>query len=101
MASLVRLDAGRVQRWTSAACLFLVLVFAAFEAVHVHSGSGVVPESNTPCLICISAHANSPVIVVSFVAVLFAIEIVPFSYEVHGNSTASRLELFSRPPPSL
>ena len=101
VAILVRFDARRLQRWTSVLCLFLVLTVAAFEAVHVHAGTGVVRESNTPCLVCISAQTNAPAVVISFVVILLTLEIVPFSYEFHGQSTTSRLELFSRPPPSL
>lgn len=97
----VRFDARRLQRWTGVLCLFLVLSVAAFEALHVHTGTGVVRESNTPCLVCISAQTNAPAVVVSFVVILLAIEIVPFSYEFHGQGTASPLDLFSRPPPSL
>jgi hypothetical protein len=100
-AFLARFDARRLQRWTSAVCLVLVLTVAAFEVVHIHSGAGVVRESNNPCLVCISAQTNVPVVVLSFVAVLLAIAIIPLSNEVHGTRTASRLELFSRPPPSL
>ena len=101
VAVLVRFDARRLQRWTSVLCLFLVLSVAAFEAVHVHAGAGVVRESNSPCLVCISAQTNAPAVVVSFVAILLAIEIIPFSDEVRVQGTTSRLELFSRPPPSL
>src|SRR5437588_272781 len=101
VTALIRFDARRLQRWTSAACLILVLTVAAFEAVHVHSGTHLVRESNHPCLVCISAQTNTPSVVVRFVAVLLAIAIVSFCYEVHVQATVSRLELFSRPPPSL
>ncbi|HEY6968531.1 MAG TPA: hypothetical protein VJA94_04975 [Candidatus Angelobacter sp.] len=79
----------------------LVLVFAAVEAVHVHSYQTLSRHSGTSCLICISTHANVPTVNVDSLPVSFAVAamVVPYAVEVKG--IASRLELFIRPPPSV
>ena len=81
-------------------CLVLVLLFAAVEAVHVHSDLALSRHSGTSCLICISAHANVPTVTVDSLAVSFAVAAMVVPYAVEAKGIASRLELFIRPPPS-
>ncbi|HEV3317537.1 MAG TPA: hypothetical protein VG488_11225 [Candidatus Angelobacter sp.] len=90
--------AGALRRWIAWTCLLLVLVFSGLEATHAHSS--LQRSSDTPCMICVSARAQAPAVVVDALPVLLAIAIVALPYEVQGNSLASRLELFIRPPPS-
>ena len=99
MINANQFDTGRLGRWISAACLLLVLVFAGMEAVHAHSA--LIEDSGTPCLICISAHANAPAIVVTSLPVVFAVEFLMLPHEVEEQSITTRLELFTRPPPLL
>jgi hypothetical protein len=91
--------ANRLQRWATVSCLLLLLVFTGVEAVHVHSNSDISRHSATPCLICISAHSNAPASAARPLPVLMAVAVVIIPYEVEATSIASRLELFTRPPP--
>ena len=67
--------------------------------MHVHAAPGIAADSSASCLICISVHANAATVTVSFVEVLFAVEIIAVSPETDGEDIGLRLELFSRPPP--
>jgi hypothetical protein len=95
VANARQFGAGQPQRWIAALCLVVILVFTGVEAVHVDH------DSNTPCLICISAHANAPAVIVHVLPVLLAVEILPILYEIDGQSIASQMRLFSRPPPTV
>jgi len=89
----------RWQRCITVSCLLLVLVFAAVEAVHVHSNAEISRHSGTPCLVCISAHSNAPALIAHHLPVLVAVVAVLVPYEVEATGFDSRLELFTRPPP--
>jgi hypothetical protein len=88
-----------VQRQIAVCCLFLVLIFAAVEAVHVHPGGDVSRHSGNACLICISAHSKAPALTARPLPVLVAVASITIPYETESKGIASRLELFTRPPP--
>jgi DNA topoisomerase VI subunit B len=90
---------SRLQRWGSGFCLLLLLVFTAAEAVHVHSNTALSGHSRTPCLICISTHSNAPALTARPLPVLVAVASIAIPYETEAKGIASRLELFTRPPP--
>src|SRR5215813_9151887 len=87
-------------RWISGFCLALVLIFTAVESVHVHSDRALSRDSSTPCLICISAHANVPTVAAHPLPVSFVVAATVVPYEAQIRGITSRLELFTRPPPA-
>lgn len=87
----------RFQRGITVFCLLLVVLFTAVEAVHTHSD--IARHSGAPCLICISAHSNAPALTAHFLPVLVAVASIIVPYEFEAKGIASRLELFTRPPP--
>ena|SRR5215469_11876349 len=90
--------ATNFQRWMTVFCLLLVVVLTCAEAVHSHRDSAI-SRDGTHCLLCFSLHANAPVASSHPLPVQFAVTILAVTYEVQAKGIASRLELFTRPPP--
>lgn len=88
------------QRWMTVFCLLLVVVLTSAEAVHMHPDS-VISRDGSRCLLCFSLHANAPIATAHPLPVQFAVTILAVTYEVQAKGIASRLELFTRPPPSV
>jgi len=82
------------------ACILIALLFAGLEATHVHAtaSSGNVGR---PCAICISAHANAPVVASQSLSVVLTVAILAVAYEVDVKGVPADLTLFIRPPPSI
>jgi len=87
------------QRWMTALCLLLVVVLTSAEAIHVHP-DGAISRDGTRCLLCVSLHAKAPVASARPLPVQFTVTDLAVTYEVQAKGIASRLELFTRPPPS-
>jgi hypothetical protein len=83
--------------WVALACIVLTLAVTGVEAVHSHSTSG----TSSQCAICITVHANAPVIVVHALPVLHAVETVSLPNRTKRKITGVELELFTRPPPAV
>jgi hypothetical protein len=88
---------SRWQRCIALGCLFLVLAFAGVEATHAHSDA--MARSSSPCAVCISVHANSPLVITHDLPVLFSVEAVTLPFRATGHAVAAELTLFIRPPP--
>lgn len=86
------------QRSMALGCLFLVLAFAGLEATHAHSDAQMA-RSSSPCAVCISVHANSPLVMTHDLPVLFSVEAVTLPFRATGHAVAAELTLFIRPPP--
>jgi hypothetical protein len=86
-------------QWVAVACVLIALLFAGLEATHVH-GAARSGNASGPCAICISAHANAPIVTVTTVPVTLTVEIVAIPYEIEAKSITNLLEIFIRPPPS-
>ena len=87
------------QRWMTFVCLLLVVVLTSAEAVHIHPDSAI-SRDGTRCLLCFSLHASARVASTHPMPVQFAVTMLSVTYEVQAQGIASRLELFTRPPPS-
>lgn len=87
-------------RWVAVACVLIALLFAGLEATHVHAtaSSGNVGR---PCAICISAHANAPVVASQCLSVAVTVAILAVSYDVDVKGVPAELTLFIRPPPAV
>lgn len=93
-------DKTAFQRWMTLFCLLLVVVLTSAEAVHMHSDS-VISRDGSRCLLCFSLHANAPLASAHPLPVQFAVTLLAVTYQVEAKGIASRLELFTRPPPSV
>ena len=80
-------------------CIVLALFVAGLEATHSHSDSAVARNSS-PCVICLSVHANAPTVTVYLLQVFHSVEAFTVPYETQGKSAISELSLFIRPPPA-
>jgi hypothetical protein len=94
-----QLGSSRLWRWTALTCILLVILMTGVESVHAHSG---VPNGRTSssCAICISVHANAPVVVYHPLPTLAAVEMVAIPFQTEGKGTSTELSLFIRPPPA-
>ena len=79
-------------------CIVLALFVAGLEATHSHSAAAVARNSS-PCVICLSVHANAPTVTVYLLLVFHSVEAFTVPYETQGKSAISELSLFIRPPP--
>ena len=95
-----QLETGRVMRWMALSAVLLVLLMTGLETTHAHSDA-TASRNSSPCAICITAHANAPVVTVHFLPELYAVETVAVAYAPEGKSSAPELQLFIRPPPSV
>lgn len=80
-------------------CIVLVLFVAGLEATHSHSDAAVARNSS-PCVICLSVHANAPTVTVYLLLIFHSVEAFTVPYETQGKSAISELSLFIRPPPA-
>src|SRR5689334_10130975 len=92
-----QLELGKL-RFVALSCILLALVMTGLEATHTHSDAAI-SRNSTPCVLCLSAHANAPALTVHVLPVFHAVEAVAVSYESEGKSVVSELRLFIRPPP--
>ncbi|HEV7550870.1 MAG TPA: hypothetical protein VGP65_04270 [Candidatus Angelobacter sp.] len=84
-------------RLVALVCIVLALFMAGLEATHSHSDAAV--ARNSPCVICLSTHANAPTVTVYLLLVYHTVEAFTVPYETEGKSAISELSLFIRPPP--
>jgi len=91
--------ANTFQRWMTVVCLLLVVVLTSAEAIHIHPDAAI-SRDGSRCLLCFSLHANAPVASAQPLPVRLGVTMFSFTYEVQATGIASRLELFTRPPPS-
>ena len=89
-----------LQAWLALSCILLVLVFFALEATHVHSAAASSGGSRTPCVICISAHANAPVLTFDSLLALLTLAMVAVPYCAGGKGITRVSKIFIRPPPA-
>jgi len=91
-------EADLLRRRIAWICLLMVLVFSGLEATHAHSD--LAGASSTPCVICVSAHAQAPSSTVQLLPIQVTVEVLITPFAVQGSSLANLLEIFTRPPPS-
>jgi hypothetical protein len=89
-----------VRRWAAQACILLVLLMAAVEAIHAHPEASRA-RASSPCAICISVHANAPVVAFHRLPTLSAVETVAIPFQAQGTGIVKEISLFIRPPPAL
>ena len=93
-----QLATGKLIRLVALVCVVLVLFMAGLEATHSHSDVAVARNSS-PCVICLTTHANAPTVTIYLLLVFHAVEAFTVPYETEGKSAISELSLFIRPPP--
>jgi len=93
-----QLDTGKLMRVVALLCIALALFMGVLEATHSHA-DGAVARNSSPCVICLSVHANAPTVTVYLLQVFHAVEALTVPYESQGKSAVSELSLFIRPPP--
>ncbi|MGZ4877785.1 MAG: hypothetical protein ACXVIO_06275 [Candidatus Angelobacter sp.] len=94
-----QLETGKLIRLVALICIVLALFMAGLEAAHSHSDAAVARNSS-PCVICLSVHANAPTVTVYLLLVFHSVEAFTVPYETEGKSAISELSLFIRPPPA-
>ena len=92
-------ESRKMMRLIAMVCIVLALFVAGLEATHSHSDSAVARNSS-PCVICLSVHANAPTVTVYLLLVFHSVEAFTVPYETQGKSAISELSLFIRPPPA-
>ena len=90
-------EARKLMRLIALVCIVLALFVAGLEATHSHSDAAVARNSS-PCVICLSVHANAPTVTVYLLLVFHSVEAFTVPYETQGKSAISELSLFIRPP---
>ena len=98
-AGTSQFESRKLMRLIAMVCIVLALFVAGLEATHSHSDSAVARNSS-PCVICLSVHANAPTVTVYLLLVFHSVEAFTVPYEIQGKSTISDLSLFIRPPPA-
>jgi len=91
-------ESRKLMRLIALVCIVLALFVAGLEATHSHSEAAVARNSS-PCVICLSVHANAPTVTVYLLLVFHSVEAFTVPYETQGKSAISELSLFIRPPP--
>ena len=91
-------ESRKLMRLIALVCIVLALFVAGLEATHSHSEAAVARNSS-PCVICLSVHANAPTVTVYLLLVFHSVEAFTVPYETQGKSAISDLSLFIRPPP--
>ena len=94
-----QLESRKLMRLIAMVCIVLALFVAGLEATHSHSEAAVARNSS-PCVICLSVHANAPTVTVYLLLVFHSVEAFTVPYETQGKSAISELSLFIRPPPA-
>jgi hypothetical protein len=97
-AGTSQFESRKLTRLIAMVCIVLALFVAGLEATHSHSDSAVARNSS-PCVICLSVHANAPTVTVYLLLVFHSVEAFTVPYETQGKSAISELSLFIRPPP--
>ena len=92
-------ETRKLMRLLAMVCIVLALFVAGLEATHSHSDAAVARDSS-PCVICLSVHANAPTVTVYLLLVFHSVEAFTLPYETQGKSAISELSLFIRPPPA-
>ena len=98
-AGTSQFETRKLMRLIAMVCIVLALFVAGLEATHSHSDSAVARNSS-PCVICLSVHANAPTVTVYLLRVFHSVEAFTVPYETQGKSAISELSLFIRPPPA-
>ena len=94
-----QVESRKVMRFIALLCIVLALFVAGLEATHSHSDAAVA-QNSSPCVICLSVHANAPTVTVYLLLVFHSVEAFTVPYETKGKSAISELSLFIRPPPA-
>jgi hypothetical protein len=97
-AGTSQFESRKLMRLIAMVCIVLALFVAGLEATHSHSDAAVARNSS-PCVICLSVHANAPTVTVYLLLVFHSVEAFTVPYETQGKSAISELSLFIRPPP--
>ncbi|HET9164467.1 MAG TPA: hypothetical protein VFP11_00620 [Candidatus Angelobacter sp.] len=98
-AGTSQFESRKLMRLIALVCIVLALFVAGLEATHNHSEAAVARNSS-PCVICLSVHANAPTVTVYLLLVFHSVEAFTVLYETQGKSAISELSLFIRPPPA-
>src|ERR1051325_3618160 len=91
-------ESRKLVRVIALLCIVLALFVAGLEATHSHSDASIA-QNSSPCVICLSVHANAPTVTVYLLLVFHSVEAFTVPYEMQGKSAISELSLFIRPPP--
>ena len=94
-------ETGKLMRFVALSCIVLALFIAGLEAVHAHTDAASASTNSSPCVICLSVHANTPTVSVQILPDFHTVEAVAIPYLAEGKSAAADLTLFIRPPPSV
>ena len=94
-----QVESRKLMRLVAMLCIVLALFVAGLEATHSHSDAAVA-QNASPCVICLSVHANAPTVTVYLLLVFHSVEAFTLPYETQGKSAISELSLFIRPPPA-
>ena len=98
-AGTSQFESRKLMRLIAMVCIVLALFVAGLEATHSHSEAAVARNSS-PCVICLSVHANAPTVTVYLLLVFHSVEAFTVPYETQSKSAISELSLFIRPPPA-
>lgn len=93
-------DIQGLMRPVALVCIVLVLFMSGLEAMHAHADA-TASRNSSPCVICLSIHANAPAISVHILPQFHAIEAIAIPYQPEGKSAVADLTLFIRPPPAV
>jgi hypothetical protein len=99
LVGATQVESRKLMRLIAMVCIVLALFVAGLEATHSHSEAAVARNSS-PCVICMSVHANAPTVTVYLLLVFHSVEAFTLPYETQGKSAISELSLFIRPPPA-
>jgi hypothetical protein len=94
-----KVESRKLMRLIALVCIVLALFVAGLEATHSHSDAAIA-QNSSPCVICMSVHANAPTVTVYLLLVFHSVEAFTLPYETQGKSAISELSLFIRPPPA-
>ena len=96
MTGKSQFEIQRAQRFLAIVCVCLALLFAGLESTHAHADV----KASSPCVICVSTHANALAVTFHLLPVLRPVQAVPPARPKEGLGIAKELRLFIRPPPA-
>jgi hypothetical protein len=99
LVGATQVESRKLMRLIALVCIVLALFVAGLEATHSHSDAAIA-QNSSPCVICMSVHANAPTVTVYLLLVFHSVEAFTLPYETQGKSAISELSLFIRPPPA-
>jgi Kef-type K+ transport system membrane component KefB len=99
LVGTTQVESRKLMRFIALLCIVLALFVAGLEATHSHA-EATVARNSSPCVICLSVHANAPTVTVYLLLVFHSVEAFTLPYETQGKSAISELSLFIRPPPA-